>query len=232
MTPHPWYWPRPAPIARFWAATLAAAVLTAIAVVWLDRPVAIWFQALGDRNMDLFRTISLPGDSVWYLVAGGVGVPLAYLLSRRLIDRTRERCLLLSSRLAFLFLAVAATGLAADLLKILIGRARPKHLFQDGLMALAPGSLSSSWWSFPSGHATTIGAVAMALTLLVPRLAWVWLLLALAVALGRIGATAHFVSDTIAGLWLGALGATLVSWALARRAEAIERRWGLPRCVG
>jgi membrane-associated phospholipid phosphatase len=69
-------------------------------------------------------------------------------------------------------------------------------------------------------------------TLLAPRLAWAWVLLAATVALGRIGATAHFVADTVAGLWLGALGATLVSWALARRAEAIERRLGLPRCVG
>jgi len=232
VTPHPWYWPRPAPIARFWAATAVAAVLVAVAAMWIDRPVAIWFQAQGERSMNLFRSLSLPGDSVWYLVAGAVGVPLSYLLSRRLVDRMRERCLLLSSRLALPFLAVAATGIAVDLLKILIGRARPKHLFQDGLMALAPVSFSSSWWSFPSGHATTVGAVAMTLTLLVPRLVWLWVLLALTVALGRVGATTHFVSDTIAGLWLGAVGSTLVSWALARRAEAIERRWGLPRCVG
>jgi len=232
VTPHPWYWPRPAPIARFWAATAAAAVLVAIAALWLDRPVAIWFQGQGETSMRFFRRMSLPGDSVWYLVAGGIGAPLAYFLSRRLIDRARERCLLLSSRLALLFLAVAATGIVVDLLKILIGRARPRHLFQDGLMALAPGSFTSSWWSFPSGHATTVGTVAMTLILLAPRLAWLWILLALAVALGRVGATAHFISDTIAGLWLGAMGATLVSWALARRAEAIERRWGLPRCVG
>jgi len=232
VTPHPWYWPRPAPIARFWAATAAAAVLIALAAIWLDRPVAIWFQAQGQRSMDLFRAVSLPGDSVWYLVAGAIGAPLAYFLSRRLVDRMRDRCLLLSSRLALLFLTVAATGIAVDILKILIGRARPRHLFQDGLMALAPGSFSSSWWSFPSGHATTIGAVAMTLTLVLPRLAWLWIMLALVVAFGRIGATAHFVSDTIAGLWLGAIGATFVSWALARQAETIERRWGLPRCVG
>ncbi|MSP49757.1 MAG: phosphatase PAP2 family protein [Alphaproteobacteria bacterium] len=232
MTPHPWYWPRPAPIARFWAATVTAAVLAAIAAGWLDRPVAIWFQARGEGSMDVFRALSVPGDSVWYLVGGGIGSLAAYVLSRRMQGPVRERLLRLTSRLAFLFLAVAATGLAADLLKVLVGRARPKHLFQDGLMALAPGSLSSSWWSFPSGHATTIGAVAVALALLAPRLVWAWMLLALVVALGRIGATAHFVSDTVAGLWLGAAGATIVSWALARRAEAIERRLGLPRCVG
>jgi undecaprenyl-diphosphatase len=99
-------------------------------------------------------------------------------------------------------------------------------------MTMAPGSLSSSWWSFPSGHSTTVGTVAMVLILLFPRFAWAWIALALAVALGRVGATAHFISDTIAGLWLGAIGALVVSWALARQADAIERRWGLPRCVG
>ncbi len=232
MTPHPWSWPRPAPIAWFWAVTVTAAVLVAVAIVWLDRPVAIWFKAHGDETMNLFRRLSLPGDSVWYLAGGGIGAPLVYFLSRRYLGPARDRLLKLASRFAFIFLAVAATGLAVDLLKILIGRARPKHLFQDGLMAMAPGSLASSWWSFPSGHSTTVGAVAMTLTLIFPRLAWAWILLALTVAFGRIGATAHFISDTIAGLWLGAIGALVVSWALARRAEAIERRWGLPRCVG
>ncbi len=232
MTPHPWYWPRPAPIAWFWAATLAAASMTAIAATWLDRSAALWFKAQGDGTMDVFRTLSLPGDSVWYLVSGGLGAPLAYLLARRAAGPARDRLLLLTSRLAFLFLAVASTGLAVDLFKILVGRARPKHLFGDGVMALSPGALSASWWSFPSGHATTVGTVAVALMLILPRLAWVWGTLALVVALGRIGATAHFVSDTIAGLWLGAIGATVVSWALARRAEAIRRRWGVPGCVG
>ena len=232
MTPHPWYWPRPAPIAWFWAATAAAAVLVGVTVVWLDRPVAIWFQAHGDETMNLFRRLSLPGDSVWYLVGGGIGAPLAYVLSRRYVAPARDRLLKLASRLAFLFLAVAATGIAVDLFKILVGRSRPRHLFQDGLMTMAPGSLSSSWWSFPSGHSTTVGTVAMVLILLFPRFAWAWIALALAVALGRVGATAHFISDTIAGLWLGAIGALVVSWALARQADAIERRWGLPRCVG
>ena len=232
MTPHPWYWPRPAPIAWFWAVTVAAAVLVGLGVGWIDRPVAIWFQGHGDDTMKIFRRISLPGDSVWYLVGGGIGAPLAYVLSRRYVALARDRLLKLSSRLAFLFLAVAATGLAADIVKIMVGRARPRHLFQDGIMSIAPGSLSSSWWSFPSGHSTTVGAVAMTLSLVFPRLAWVWITLALAVALGRVGATAHFVSDTVAGLWLGAIGTLLVSWALARRADAIERRWGLPRCVG
>lgn len=232
MTPHPWYWPRPAPMAWFWAATLVAAVLAAAAAIWLDRPVALWFQTRGDGSMSLFRDLSLPGDSVWYLVGGGLGAPLAYLISRRLAGPARERALLVSSQLAFVFFAVAATGLAADFVKILVGRARPKHLFADGIMGLSPGSLSASWWSFPSGHATTVGALAVALILLAPRLAWIWMLLAFVVALGRVGATAHFVSDTVAGLWLGAIGATLVSWALARRADAIERRLGLPRCVG
>jgi undecaprenyl-diphosphatase len=203
-----------------------------IAATWLDRSAALWFLAQGDRSMRIFRALSLPGDSVWYLVGGGIGAPLAYLLAQRTAGPAHDRLLRLTSRLAFLFLAVAATGLAADLVKILVGRARPKHLFGEGLMALSPGSLSASWWSFPSGHATTIGAVAVVLALLVPRLAWAWGLMALVVALGRIGATAHFVSDTIAGLWLGAIGAILVSWALARRAETIERRWGLPKCVG
>ena len=76
MTPHPWYWPRPAPIAWFWAVTLTAAVAVAAAATWLDRSVALWFKAQGDGSMDVFRALSLPGDSVWYLVGGGIGAPL------------------------------------------------------------------------------------------------------------------------------------------------------------
>jgi len=231
-TPHPWHWPRAAPIAWFWTVTALAAVAIALSMTFLDHPLALWLKARGEDSMNAFRLISQPGDSVWYLVGAGLGAPLAYVLARRAAEPMQARLLHLSSRLGLLFLAVAATGLAVDLAKILIGRARPRHLFESGITGFAPGSLASSWWSFPSGHATTIGAVAMTLTLLFPRLAWVWLALALAVAIGRIGATVHFVSDTIAGLWFGALGALIVSWLLAQRAEAIQRRWGLPRCVG
>ena len=64
--------------------------------------------------------------------------------------------------------------------------------------------------SFPSGHATTICSLALALSLLYPRLRWIWIVIALLVSMSRVVIGAHYVSDVIMGAYVGIFTAFLL----------------------
>ena len=57
--------------------------------------------------------------------------------------------------------------------------------------------------SFPSGHATSVFAVAAVFATYYPRLRWPLYGLAAAIALGRVYLERHYLSDIIAGAALG-----------------------------
>ena len=76
--------------------------------------------------------------------------------------------------------------------------------------------------SFPSGHVANAAVIAVALGVIVP-VAWVWVLGALYTALMALSRTylgAHWLSDTVGGVLVGA-GVALMVWALF--AEPLER---------
>jgi membrane-associated phospholipid phosphatase len=76
-------------------------------------------------------------------------------------------------------------------------------------------SFRAGWAAFPSGHATTATACAVALATALPRQAFAWLSVGLIAALSRAFIGVHWLTDCLAGIALGAL----VSIALRRRME-------------
>ena len=153
----------------------------------------------------LVGTINPIGSGVTLLV---VCVALA-VMSRR-IRRPRLHDAACISELAF-----ASAGLIEFSLKHLVGRPRP-----DAALASA-GVLGPSFApdidSFPSGHATSVFAVATIFAAYYPRLRWPLYALAAAIALGRVYLARHYVSDIIAGAALG----TIVAACLYRHRQAL-----------
>jgi len=118
-------------------------------------------------------------------------------------------------------LALLAASLSADLLKEVVGRARPP-LADPGRTALVglPGD-----GSMPSGHAATAAAAATVVALLHPRLRPPLAALVAAIGLSRVYLGVHYPSDVLVGLALGvAVGWAVV--ALARRAVRARREDG------
>src|SRR5699024_10637512 len=76
-------------------------------------------------------------------------------------------------------------------------------------------------WSWPSSHAALAAAFAAACILVVPRLAWFALPLALAIAASRVAAGVHYVHDVLSGL---ALGALVVAAVVAAASPVLDRR--------
>jgi len=119
----------------------------------------------------------------------------------------------------FVLAAAAASGLGAELLKLIVARERPAVL-QDGVLVyqgpvfrgLFSGFAEGSNLGFPSSHAATAFGGAFALAMLAPAVGPLVLLLACGCALTRLLTGAHFATDVYGGIVLGFLAA----WGLAR----------------
>lgn len=121
-------------------------------------------------------------------------------------------------RICVFFLAASAGALlAATILKIVFGRARPHLMDVVGPFSWHPVSFDAANLSFPSGHASSIGAVGMAVALLWPRLRGVAFCVALWLAITRVFVGAHYPSDVVAGLLLGGCVALGLSRLASRR---------------
>jgi membrane-associated phospholipid phosphatase len=109
-----------------------------------------------------------------------------------------------------MLLSVAVAGLLPDVFKYLVNRKRPDRTLVHGPRHGIPRS-GDAWDSFPSGHALHLGAIAGPLSRLTPKrwrpVVWAGLL---GLASTRIMLLAHYASDVVAGLALGAaLGKTV-----------------------
>ncbi|HEY0525541.1 MAG TPA: phosphatase PAP2 family protein [Stellaceae bacterium] len=193
---------------RLFLASAGTAAAVAAAMAWVDRPAAVFFKGRDHDLLALFGFITNFGLSEYYLV------PSALLFAGLHAAARSERFAFEAKRLRayagvplFLFVAVAASGLTSDIIKIVFGRLRPKLLFVDGAAAYGFGwwSLRADHWSFPSGHSTTIAAVMTALYFLWPRHVLAYAMLALLVASSRVVLAQHYVSDVIMGGFVGVL---------------------------
>jgi len=160
---------------------------------YADIPAARWFHLFEHTRLyELFGLITLLGDSIVYLF-GGI---LLFILFRH---KNRYRTYIG----LFLFTAVATSGLTADLVKCIAGRARPVLCFNENLYGFAFFQTEKVWTSFPSGHSATALSVAMLLATLYPRWRVVSIFTGFLVAFSRIFLAQHFISDVIAGSFLG-----------------------------
>jgi undecaprenyl-diphosphatase len=97
----------------------------------------------------------------------------------------------------------AATALGPHIMKRLIYQKRPDRLTMQGHLHGIPRSGNADD-AFPSGHAMHIGAVASAATLLPPQIRNVIWAAGAVLVTTRVVLLAHWVTDVLAGLGLGA----------------------------
>jgi undecaprenyl-diphosphatase len=193
-------------------------LIVVAAVLVLDARSVAGARQLSVGLVWVFNRITDLGLSGWFLYPTGfLLLALAWVDSPALPDFTRRVLVTIAYRIGFVFMAIAVPGLFAALIKRLIGRARPFVAGEDPwtsmLFAWRP-----DYASFPSGHATTAFAAAIAVGALWPRMRPVMWIYAVAIALSRIIVTAHHPSDVIAGAIVGTIGALLVrNWYASRR---------------
>jgi membrane-associated phospholipid phosphatase len=107
-----------------------------------------------------------------------------------------------------LLAGLITAGMIVQILKHLIGRARPR-LTHDSVF-IGP-SFQSSYDSFPSGHTVMVFCMAYILSKHFPKYKIIFYLFAVIVGFDRIGDISHFPSDVLAGMIIGLLVAKAFS---------------------
>ncbi|KIL98098.1 phosphoesterase PA-phosphatase related [Paramagnetospirillum magnetotacticum MS-1] len=219
-------WARTMARPRTWA-TLYCALAVVIGYFLLDRPLARWLKAHVSGDFEGFwKTITYLGlGGVWMIPAGllTLGLILSSLAAPGLEKRARLR------RAAwvpgFLFLSMAISGIAGNIIKMLVGRTRPAALFDSNLYDFVPLTRGYLTNSFPSGHSQAAFAAMTALALIFPRYDLAFITIALLVALSRVLTTVHFLSDAVAGAWLGAMVSVALYSLLTARGIDVRVRF-------
>ena len=163
---------------------------------------------------DFFTNFGLGG---WYLIPAALCLVAANLTDWRGLSRQSRMMIYNWTCFAFLVLcAVGLSGIAVNILKYGIGRARPLYFDSFGVLSLHPFAMDARFAGFPSGHATTMGAVFGVLLLLFPKRWHIALAVTACIASTRVFVGAHYPSDTVAGFGLGLASAILSGLVFAR----------------
>jgi membrane-associated phospholipid phosphatase len=189
----------------------------------LDRPVASWVRSSGlSREVEgkwWAEAIKAPGDFRFTVV-----VAVLLWLTRRIGWHQG----------VFIVLAGVVSGING-LFKWMVGRTRPFKLplhelhpfyfepFRGGLRHF----LDQKDLCFPSGHAFTAFALAVAVLLVWRRGAWIFLTLAVLVGMERVAENAHYLSDVVGGVGFSILFVALLHRVMSGWMNSIEKN-GFP----
>jgi lipid A 4'-phosphatase len=211
----------PATRIGLWAAGIA--LVEILAVGWIDRPLAAYFRDAGGSWRPVFEWVGPLGLGMPYVIAFGIAfIVLRWGGNLPPFEPWAIRMRAAAQIPALLFSAVAISGILVDLIKVIVGRPRPKLLFAAGDYEFSWIGLSADHWSFPSGHAATAAALATALWCLWPRPVLFYVIGAALVAMSRVVMGAHYLSDVVMGAFVGVLVARALAILFARGSPALR----------
>jgi membrane-associated phospholipid phosphatase len=217
--------PWPPGINRRTVIPAATGFVALVFAIWLvDAPISRLAQSLPDPVVGFFKWITDYGLSDWILYPSLLFWLLCAALARVGNARTAKLALKqMAALFGFIFLGVGLPGLVSNLLKNLIGRARPKLMDTAGTFDFHPLINTSVYESFPSGHSTTAMAFCFVISFLSPRAFPFMLIFSGAIVLSRVVVGAHYPTDALCGAAVGTLGAYWIRHAFAARRWAFER---------
>jgi len=211
---------------RWLFALLLTAVAVAVCYLWLDRPLALLVHAHSAQRETFARLTYLPDLLIPLAAAAFVAFGLWALAGRPLSKAVT------AGALCSISLIVAET--IKSQLKFACGRLWPETWVQNNPSFIHDGAYGfnlfhggAGYASFPSGHTAATCAVISVLWIMVPKWRPLYALVVLAVAVGLIGANYHFLSDVIAGGFVG----TSTGWMTVALWQARQSR-GIPPQAG
>jgi membrane-associated phospholipid phosphatase len=186
-----------------WIASFVLTILLiAICYLWVDRPVALFAHDAHRLNVLIKLQHRMP-----LIMAPLAGLALLVLGVRALIKRPLTRPYVVVLLCAVSFFTVE--GLKANL-KVAFGRTWPEswmgpHIsfIRDGVYGFYPFHGGPAYTAFPSGHIAAVCAVVFVLWVSYPKLRPLYALFVLMTAAALVVSNLHFVSDVIAGIFLG-----------------------------
>lgn len=215
---------RPVPV--IWP-LLIITVLGAAAFFLLDAPVAAMYGDWPDWLRIPARFLTDIGKSWWIITATVLIIVAGILLRRFAVNAETKQLGARAMHMAsYVLVSVAISGLTANIIKRAVGRPRPELSSDHGIFSFNPFMHESEFESFPSGHATTCGALWTALALLFPQFRWPLFLVGLYLASTRVFVGAHYPSDVLVGFGWGMWFAFLMAVIYARHGLVFSHKDG------
>lgn len=190
---------------------------------WLDRPIVLFFQQMLGRPELLAKLAQVPDLFVPLTVTAVLPLGLLSLFGRTL--SRLGTCALLCS------LSLVIAVITKSQLKFVFGRTWPSTWANDNPSFLHDGAYGFNFLhgglqcaSFPSGHAAMACAVIAVLWIYYPTWKVLYVLAVLAVAVGLVGANYHFLSDVIAGGFVGISSGWMITSLWAAHGCSRQRR--------
>lgn len=189
----------------FWLIVAVAAAIVVVFAFHFDEPTRqflLQHQSRGLRNF--MRYASRFGDWPEHLALGFVLLAFAWWRGSKKWTRV----------FLAMLLALALAGLAARVIKISTGRARPSVKTEQ--IWNGP-KLTSKYNAFPSGHVAASSAFFGVLFLVGWRIGLACLIIPILIGFSRMYVAAHYLSDVLCAGILGILSAMLVAWLVLPR---------------
>jgi len=188
---------------RWWYLVFLGAALLLLASFYFDAGAQAWIAQHQNADMkNLMRGVSQIGDWPGHVAAGLLLLALAYWRGNKKWMRI----------FAAMLLACALAGVAARVIKVSTGRARPN--IQTEAEWSGP-RLSARYNAFPSGHTASSTAFFATLAIASWRIGLGLLWVPLLIAFSRLYVGAHYLSDVVCAAILGMVTAYFVGrWML------------------
>ena len=201
-------------------------VMLALLTAVFDETIMRYVLTHNNNLLSFMASFTNVGLSQWYLVpAAIIFVFLLTLNWSQVSPHARVSLALLTGQLAFLFCAIALSGILANILKIVIGRSRPKLIELCGAWHFEPFTTGYLNASLPSGHATTMGALAAVLIIWFPKLRLLIFPACIFGAVTRVAAQAHYPSDVVSGFAFGFIYSLLLARWLASKEVIFQHKF-------
>jgi membrane-associated phospholipid phosphatase len=185
-------------------------ILIVLTFMYVDRPLAEYMRSIDLRtNFALLSLLTKLGISVIYMLLFLIGA--LFFRYVRVNPVYEARCW-------FLWLCILFTGSICGILKVVLGRARPSMWFEGQSFGFYGLQTKAPFWSFPSGHTTTIMAVAFGMSVIFPRHSYFYVLAGLTVALSRVLLVHHYLTDILTATYFVVLEIGLLLWFLEKKA--------------
>ena len=191
-------------VLQWFGSVAATASAVAVSFQWFDQPITLMVHHYFRRqHHETFDQLShIPDPLIPLAVAVLVGLGLKALYGRSLSNH--------QSAAFVCSLSVVFAESIKDQLKFIFGRTWPETWVQnnpsfihDGVYGFNFMHGGAAYQSFPSGHMAATCAVVSVLWIWYPRLRWLVTIASIAVGVGLVGANYHFLSDVIAGAFIG-----------------------------
>ena len=204
---------------KVWLSALLLVALTVvISYFWLDRPIALFVHSELPKNSRALTEPAtyIPNPLIWAAAITFLALGVRNLAGWRLSKM--QAAILVCS-----FSLMIGETIKSEL-KFVFGRTWPETWHQNNPSFIHDGVYGFNWFhggdayqSFPSGHMTAVCAVASVLWIYYPRLRFIYLAVVFATFVELVGANFHFLSDVIAGIFVGASTGLMVKKLFAQR---------------